>query len=83
MPTPADITPRLLSAPRAAAYLGVSATTLRGLPIPRRQLGGRRLYDIRDLDAYADDLPYIDPVPEDGRRESEGACADRAFGVVP
>lgn len=50
--------PRLLSASEAAAYLGLSATTLRGLPIPRRMHNTRRLYDIRDLDAYADDLPY-------------------------
>lgn len=50
--------PRLLSVSAAAAYLGLSATTLRGLPIPRRMHNSRRLYDIRDLDAYADALPY-------------------------
>jgi len=52
-----DFAPRLMPAPRAAHYLGVSESTLRGLPIPRRQLGGKRLYDKFDLDAYADALP--------------------------
>ncbi len=49
--------PRLLAAPEAATYLGVSATTLRTLPIQRRKLGSKRLYDRFDLDAYASDLP--------------------------
>ena len=48
--------PRLLPAPQAAAYLGVSETTLRGLSLPRRVLGGKRLYDRLTLDAYADGL---------------------------
>ncbi|MCU0909776.1 MAG: DNA-binding protein [Rhodobacteraceae bacterium] len=50
--------PRLLPAPAAAHYLGVSETTLRGLGIPRRRLEGKRVYDIADLDLYADSLPY-------------------------
>lgn len=49
---------RLLGTPEAALYIGVSVTTLRSLPIPRKILGGRRLYDRIDLDAYASDLPY-------------------------
>ncbi|KPQ06158.1 MAG: Helix-turn-helix domain [Rhodobacteraceae bacterium HLUCCA12] len=53
-------TPRLLPAPEAAAYLGVSTSTLRNLPIPRRILGAKRLYDRIDLDAYASDLPTED-----------------------
>jgi len=50
--------PALLGEANAAFYLGVSATTLRGLGIKRRELGGRRLYDRRDLDAFADSLAY-------------------------
>lgn len=50
--------PRLLGAPEAAAYIGVSQSTLRDLGIPRRKLLGRRLYDRIDLDAYASGLPY-------------------------
>lgn len=51
-----DFAPRLMPAPQAAHYLGVSETTLRGLPIARRELGGKRLYDRLDLDAFADSL---------------------------
>lgn len=51
--------PRLMGEPQAAAYLGVSATTLRGLGLSRVQLGARRLYDRLDLDAYADALPMF------------------------
>lgn len=50
--------PRLLGEAAAASYLGVSQTTLRGLGLPRREIGARRLYDRIDLDAYADALPY-------------------------
>lgn len=49
--------PRLLPALEAAHYLGISETTLRGLKLPRRMLGGKRLYDRLTLDEYASDLP--------------------------
>lgn len=64
--------PRLMPAPEAAAYLGVSATTLRALPIPRRILNAKRLYDRHDLDAYASDLPV--------EGESEVNSCDAVFG---
>lgn len=51
-----DFAPRLMPVTQAAHYLGVSETTLRGLPISRRELGGKRLYDSLDLDAFADSL---------------------------
>jgi hypothetical protein len=66
--------PRLLGQAEAAAYLGISATTLRGLPIPRRMLGGRLLYDRIDLDAHASALPY------EGEEAGASEC-DRAFGI--
>ena len=53
-----DFPPRLMPAPLAARYIGVSETTLRGLGLPRRVLGGRRFYDKADLDAFADGLAY-------------------------
>lgn len=66
--------PRLLPAPEAAHYLGVSETMLRGLGIPRRVLGAKRLYDRIDLDAFASALPT--------ERESEGTSeCDAIFGV--
>lgn len=52
-----EFVPRLLPAPEAARYLGVSESTLRTLDIPRRVLGAKRLYDRIALDAYASDLP--------------------------
>lgn len=67
--------PRLMGEAAAAAYLGVSPTTLRKLGIPRRVQGARRLYDRGDLEAYADGLPYED----EGADQAEATC-DRAFG---
>ncbi|MFN8684153.1 helix-turn-helix domain-containing protein [Paracoccus sp. P2] len=49
--------PRLLPAPEAAHYLGISETKLRSLGLPRRMLGGKRLYDRLALDEYASGLP--------------------------
>lgn len=70
--------PRLLGVSEAAAYLGVSATTLTSLPIPRRVLGRRRLFDRLDLDRYASDLPYEGAEPEINTCEGKfgrGRCA--------
>lgn len=58
MPATRDFPPRLMPAPQAAHYLGVSPSTLRGLGIPRRTLGAKRVYDRADLDDFADRLPY-------------------------
>lgn len=58
MPAARDLTPLLMPAPVAARYLGVSESTLRQMGLPRRKLGAKRLFDRRDLDAYADSLPY-------------------------
>lgn len=55
-----DFAPRLLPAPKAAHYLGVSESKLRTLPIPRKRMDGKRVYDRFDLDAYSDGLPYED-----------------------
>ena len=81
MPTVADITPLLMPAPTAALYIGVSVSTLRSLNIPRRKLGSKRLYDRRDLDAYANDLPY-DGQDEEHDEEKEGGenTCDGLFG---
>ena len=66
--------PRLLPAPEAAHYLGVSTSTLRTLNIPRRQLGAKRLYDRIDLDAFASGLPT------EGELSGDSEC-DAAFGL--
>lgn len=76
MPTPSDFVPRLLPAPDAARYLGVSESMLRGLPIERKELGAKRLYDRFELDAFASSLPT------EGQKDGGGApCADEAFGA--
>lgn len=64
-----DFTPRLLPAPQAAHYLGMSQSKLRTLDIPRRMNDGKRVYHINDLIAFADSLPM------EGTRE-EGTCDD-------
>lgn len=46
--------PRMLSAAQAAAYLGVSPPTLARLRLPVCRIGGRVLFDRRQLDAWAD-----------------------------
>lgn len=69
-----DFAPLLLPAPAAAHFLGVGETTLRGLPIKRKVLGGKRLYDRRDLEAFADDLRY------EGEGEESAQC-DGIFGT--
>lgn len=63
--------PRLMPAPAAAHYLGISTTKLRTLPIPRRIMDGNRLYHVTDLDDYADALPM--------ENESEGEDWDDVF----
>lgn len=71
--------PRLMSAPEAARYLGLSETTLRGLGLPRRELGKRRLYDRYDLEAFANSLRY-DAEETDTAGEDSDEC-DRLFGA--
>ena len=73
MPVTLDFPPLLMPAPQAAHYLGVSESTLRTLDLPRRTLGAKRLYDRRDLDAYADSLPYETP-------KGDGICANEVWG---
>ncbi|MBL3571358.1 hypothetical protein BV509_20420 [Rhodovulum sulfidophilum] len=57
MPLTLCFAPRLMPAGQAAHYLGVSVSKLRTLPITSKQLDGKRVWDLRDLDAYADNLP--------------------------
>lgn len=58
MPAAREFPPLLMSAPAAAHYLSVSESTLLTLDIPRKMLRSKRLYDRRDLDQWADSLPY-------------------------
>lgn len=65
--------PRLMPAPQAAHYLGVSESKLKTLAIPRRILDGKRLYHLSDLVAYADNLVV--------EGEEETNTCDIIFGV--
>ncbi len=50
---------RLLTQAEAALYLSTSPQTLKAWPIkPRIRPDGVKRYDIRDLDAFSDGLPY-------------------------
>lgn len=69
--------PRLMSEHTAAYYLGISPAKLRTADIPRKVDGGRRLYDVRDLDARADELAYDRDMAD---AEAANAAADDAFG---
>ena len=68
--------PRLMQAASAAHYLGVSVSKFRRLGFAPIVLGGNRLYDRHDLDAYADALA------EHGESAAGKSC-DEAFGVQP
>jgi hypothetical protein len=74
---PVSYPPGLLAEPSAARWLGISVSTLRTLGIRRRVIGRRKLYDLRDLAAFRDNLPYEDQ----GRETDEEAC-DRLFGLA-
>lgn len=69
--------PRLMPAATAAHYLGISQSKLRSIGIARRISEGNRLYDIRDLDAWADNLPL-----EGEEQCQEQDLADVAFGMA-
>jgi len=56
MATTYEFVPRLLPAPAAALYIGVSESKLRALNLPRKVIDGKRVYDRIELDAFADGL---------------------------
>lgn len=69
--------PRLMSETEAAHYLSIGTTTLRERgPSPKR-LGRRVLYDIKDLDRWADRLGD-QPLDEQSAKE-EAAEVERKF----
>jgi len=64
MPVTRDFTPRLMPAPQAAHYLGVSESTLRTIELPRKTVGAKKMYDKFDLDQWVDTLPYENEQPK-------------------
>jgi hypothetical protein len=67
---PQNLPPRLIGLEAAADYLDLSTSKFAALvkagraPSPRR-MDGRRLFDVRDLDRFADSLPYEGAAPGD------------------
>jgi len=60
---------RLLSVEDAAEYLGISPKTIRNglgrkaepkFPVKAKKYGKRVVFDIKDLNKYADSLPTVD-----------------------
>lgn len=69
------LVPRFMRPAVAAEYLGVSASHLRKLAIPRRRMSGAIVGYLRDdLDAFLDELPF------DGER-SEAEEVERCNAI--
>ena len=58
--------PRMLSVRESSGYLGIAEKTLRNrlglktenpFPVKSKHIGGKVLFDVKDLDAYLDKLP--------------------------
>jgi hypothetical protein len=69
--------PRLLAEPEAAEYLSIGKTLLRTRGPDPRRVGRRVLYDIRDLDRWADRL--ADQPLDDADEEAEAALVEKRF----
>lgn len=72
------IFPRLVSIANAAAYCGISAKTFSSQIrpfVPPICIGGRRLWDIQQLDAYIDQLSGT--APQESSEDSEDAYEKR------
>jgi len=63
---PPTLAPRLIARAAAAAYVNVSPTTFDemvmggSMPKPKRLIGRRKAWDVRELDAAVDNLPNAD-----------------------
>ncbi|WP_267380536.1 MULTISPECIES: hypothetical protein [unclassified Sphingomonas] len=69
--------PRLMRIDLAAQYLGVSASTFRGLAITPQNIGACVVYDRQSLDRFADHLAGQPLTPEE--RSAQSADVERAF----
>lgn len=69
--------PRLMSEGEAARYLSIGTTTLRTYGPKAKRLGRRVLYDVRDLDRWADALGDQPLTEQDV--EAESAEVERRF----
>ena len=74
--------PRLMKATAAAYYLGVSPTKFYAMAIPSKKHNGNTLWDIRDLDQYADEITYKESNACKTMPEVTEPDVDELFGVV-
>jgi predicted DNA-binding transcriptional regulator AlpA len=61
-----EVKPRMLSVDQTAQYIGLASKTIRNrigpkakipFPVKAKRIGGRVLFDVKDLDTYLDRLP--------------------------
>lgn len=66
LPTLKEIRPRMFSVKDAAKYMGIAEKTLRNrlgpkaehpFPVKPKHIGGKVLFDRKDVDTYLDSLP--------------------------
>ena len=69
--------PRLMGEDMAADYLSIGRTTLRDKGPEPKHVGRRALWDIRDLDRWADRLD--DQPLDEGEQHAEAAEVERRF----
>lgn len=67
-----------MQAREAARYLGMSESKFRSLELRSKRSGGNRLWDVRDLDDYADRLEYDGENPCETKTNDATAAA---FGI--
>lgn len=72
--------PRGLNREQAAAYIGIGASLFdtlvdEGLMPPPKVMGGRRVWDIHEVDQAFDQLPHADPFQR-GDRTANSAVND-------
>src|SRR5262245_654614 len=74
---------RYISETEAAEYIGVCARSFRNLPIPVCRPNRRKLYDVRDLDKYMQEVkcpPFTSAEPRRVRRRKRSAQISGSTG---
>lgn len=79
---PLSCAPRGLSRTEAAAYVGIGATLFDRMVVDGRmpkpkKIDGRKVWDIRKLDAAFDKLPDVDGTVDEGAEERDPDDGDR------
>lgn len=70
--------PRLMNERQAAAYLSIGTTSLRKHAPKPKKVGGRSLWDRRDLDRFADGAGGVQAL-DDGDVQAQAKDVERAW----